>query len=378
MELFAYNILGRGLDMSGFVNGTGLVVADPSVQTEFIGALDANTLAYAVYGAPWSFMTVTGTASYDYFLQQYTGDLNLTELHYLANDGLGGVSPMISMTGMNLYTNVYTLGSINVATLYTGDDWLWGNDYADVLRGGPGDDMLWGEAGNDVLDGETGADAMRGGAGNDVYYVDNPDDFTAEPMSGSADPGGVDRVYSSVTWGLSSYIENLTLTGSASTAGYGNNLRNLMTGNRGDNLLRGEGGNDVLAGGAGDDVLLGNAGADTLTGGSGTDWFVFDSALGSSNVDRITDYSHRDDWIGLDDDVFRKLPGTADGKALSAAFLRIGSAARDGNDYLIYNPANDRLYYDSDGNGARAPVLVATIPLPGNGVLAATDFLLYS
>lgn len=375
MDLVAYNSLGRGLDMSGYVNGVGIVVADPSVQSYFLGALDDYTLAYEVTGAPWSYMTITGIAAFDPVLQQFTGELNLTAIRYYAADGL---TEMISLSEMDLYTNIYELGTVNIASMYTGDDLLWGNDYADHLRGGTGEDILWGEGGNDILNGETGADLMRGGAGNDTYYVDDYYDFTDEPMSGNADPGGVDRVYSSIDWTLDRFMENLTLTGSGDLVGFGNSLRNVITGNSGANVLSGASGNDTLAGGAGEDFIAGNAGADTLSGGSGADLFVFDSSLVASNADRIKDFSKRDDYIGLDDDVFRKLPGTTDGKLLAAANYRVGSAARDGNDYLIYNPAKDQLLYDSDGSGAKAPVLIATITLSGSSAPAASDFILFS
>ena len=44
--------------------------------------------------------------------------------------------------------------------------------------------------------------------------------------------------------------------------------------------------------------------------------------------------------------------------------------------YLIYNPATDKLYYDNDGNGARAAVQIATITLSGAAAPAYSDFLL--
>ena len=298
MDLVAYNLLGRGVDMSGFVNGVGVLVSDPSVQTTFLGALDASTLAYAVSGATWSYMTVSGTATYDYVLQQYTGDITLSALRYYAADG---ASVMASVTDMDLHANLYDLGAVNVATMFTGDDFLWGNDYADHLRGGYGNDTLWGENGNDILNGEVGNDHLSG-----------------------------------------------------------------------------DGGKDTLFGGSGDDVLAGKIGADVLFGGSGVDLFLFDSAPGSSNIDVVKDFSRRDDFIGLDDDVFRKLPGTADGKLLAAAYYRVGTAARDGNDYLVYNPANDRLSYDSDGSGPKPAIPVALIVLSGNNAPAASDFLLFS
>jgi len=91
---------------------------------------------------------------------------------------------------------------------------------------------------------------------------------------------------------------------------------------------------------------------DTLTGGKGTDKLV------------------------LDDDIVGKLGvGTATGKAILSANYKVGAAA-DANDYLIYNPATDKLYYDNDGNGAHAAVQIATIVLSGTTAPAYSDFLL--
>ena len=68
--------------------------------------------------------------------------------------------------------------------------------------------------------------------------------------------------------------------------------------------------------------------------------------------------------------------GTTAGKTISSANYKIGAAASDANDYLIYNPATDRLYYDNDGNGAHAAVQVATITMSGTTAPAFSDFLL--
>ena len=124
-------------------------------------------------------------------------------------------------------------------------------DGADTLSGGAGDDTLYGGAGIDTLNGDDGddalhgglaADVMRGGAGNDVYYVDNAADQAIEVKG-----AGTDLVYSSVTFtlGASSYVERLTLTGSANINGTGNNISNVITGNAGINVLTGYDGNDV-------------------------------------------------------------------------------------------------------------------------------------
>src|SRR4051794_40007568 len=72
---------------------------------------------------------------------------------------------------------------------------------------GLGADTLDGGGGNDMLDGGKGADTMNGGSGDDVYFVDNVGDVATDTG------GGVDKVFSSVTYTLSTNIENLTLGG---------------------------------------------------------------------------------------------------------------------------------------------------------------------
>jgi Ca2+-binding RTX toxin-like protein len=89
----------------------------------------------------------------------------------------------------------------------------------------------------------------------------------------------------------------------------------------------------------------------------------------SSNVDTITDFATGSDKIWLNHSIFNKL--TVNG-ALDASMLRIGSAAADGNDHIIYNRDTGALIYDSNGNAAGGAVQFATI---GKGLnLTAIDF----
>ena len=66
-------------------------------------------------------------------------------------------------------------------------------------------------------------------------------------------------------------MENVTLTGTATIAAFGNALDNILTGNAGSNALEGRNGSDTLRGGSGNDVLIGGAGNDQLDGGLGAD-----------------------------------------------------------------------------------------------------------
>ncbi len=85
---------------------------------------------------------------------------------------------------------------------------------------------------------------------------------------------GTDTVLSSFTHALPANVENLTLTGSTSINGNGNELNNVLIGNAGNNVLLGESGNDSLFGEGGSDTLDGGAGLNVLTGGPGGDMYV--------------------------------------------------------------------------------------------------------
>lgn len=52
---------------------------------------------------------------------------------------------------------------------------------------------------------------------------------------------------------------------------------------------------------------------------------------------------------------------TAAGLGLSAAEFRVGAAAGDASDRIIYNSTTGGLFYDSDGTGAAAQVQFAVL-----------------
>jgi Ca2+-binding RTX toxin-like protein len=183
-----------------------------------------------------------------------------------------------------------------------GNDEAWGDDGDDYLSGGADNDTLWGGAGtdtldggggNDKLDGGTGADIMIGNFGDDTYYVDNVGDTLTEYQAAD----GYDRVYSSVTFTLSAYLDDMWLTGSSAINGTGNASNNVINGNTaantlsgsgGDDILYGRDGNDTLNGGDGNDKLIGGAGADKLIGGTGTDRAYYNDSTVGLTVDLAT------------------------------------------------------------------------------------------
>jgi Ca2+-binding RTX toxin-like protein len=110
-----------------------------------------------------------------------------------------------------------------------------------------------------ILDGGAGADTMIGTSGNDTYYVDNTGDRILDSYN-----QGIDTVFSSITYTLSTYLENLTLSGTGNINGTGNSLNNVIIGNSGNNILSGGAGNDIIDGGAGADTMIGGTGNDVL------------------------------------------------------------------------------------------------------------------
>jgi Ca2+-binding RTX toxin-like protein len=134
-----------------------------------------------------------------------------------------------------------------------------GNALDNVLIGNSANNTLNGGNGNDTLDGGAGVDTLIGGNGDDIYIIDTTTDTITEYSS-----GGTDTVKSSVTYTLGSYIENLTLTGTANLNGFGNTLNNIIVGNSGSNTLNGFGGIDTLMGGTGNDVYIVDTATDII------------------------------------------------------------------------------------------------------------------
>ena len=299
----------------------------------------------------------------------------------------------------------------------------------DNLIMGDSDDHVETGAGNDTLNGGGGFDTLIGGAGNDTYVVDGSE-LVAESLN-----GGIDLIQTAMSYGLTSNFENLTLLGTGNFNGTGNGLSNIIRGNSGANRLNGGIGIDTLIGGAGNDtyitnggdkiteaanggtdlvqssashklganvenltltgtslingtgndlnnliqgnvaanLLNGGLGNDKLVGGIGTDAFIFSTALGTGNIDRITDFNVADDTIRLDDAVFA---GLVNGVLAASAFAaNITGNAGDATDRVIYETDTGRLFFDGDGVGGAARVQFAV--LTAGLALTNADFLVF-
>lgn len=166
---------------------------------------------------------------------------------------------------------------------------------------------------------------------------------------------------------------NLNLTNPQNTLGAGvdtliaienlnsTSFNDTLTGNALSNTLLGNAGNDTLAGGAGNDVL---------SGGTGKDTFIFNTMPSNNNIDKINGFMPVDDAIKLENSIFTKLTNLG---IINSAYFKVGTAAADSNDYIIYNNATGALSYDADGNGAGLAVKIAV--LGTHLALTAADFM---
>ena len=323
---------------------TGNVAIDGSgnaLDNRLLGNAAANVLDGAA-GAD----EMSGGAGDDIYYVDDTGD-RVTET---ANGGYDTIRTTISLTAAEYVERLELLGSANINATGNalnnvlvgngGTNRLDGGQGADIMMGGAGDDtyivdniadsvvetagsgndsvissvtytlsadvenlmltgnaninatgnalnnILIGNSGRNLLDGGTGADAMAGGAGDDDYIVDNVSDTVTELAF-----GGIDTIYTSVSYVLPEHVENLILTGSGNIGAGGNSQDNHLTGNAGDNLISGGAGNDLLEGLAGNDTLDGGQGNDVLIGGTGNDTYLINVGDG---LDQITDVAGTD------------------------------------------------------------------------------------
>jgi Ca2+-binding RTX toxin-like protein len=251
LELLALN---GGGNIAGYGNGLDNVIVGNGAGNLIDGRTGADTMS--------------GLDGDDTYYVDNAGD---KVIETSATAGYDKVNSTISLTlGANLEDLVLKGTAAINAT---------GNDLANVLTG---------NAAANVLNGRTGADRMNGGAGDDVYVVDDAGDVAHE----SSATGGNDRVNSSVSYVLGSYVEQLLLTGTADINATGNGLANVLTGNAGGNVLNGKAGADTMNGGAGNDLYYVDNAADIVressaTGGTDRVNSSVSFTLGS-NVEQLT------------------------------------------------------------------------------------------
>lgn len=256
-------------------------------------AVTPNGQGRFVVAATHGFLTLNPDGSYTYTATDPSlsaGQVVTEVFTYTASDGADTTTHTLTVSVTGESNPIIGTGAANTLNGGAYDDVIFGLGGNDILNGNDGADYLDGGSGNDQLNGGSGADEMAGGTGNDTYWVDNAGDVVTEE-----DGGGTDAVNASVNFILSSFVENLTLSGGDDLSGTGNALNNSLNGNSGNNTLYGLAGNDIMRGGGGADTIVGGVGNDQMWGDAGADRFVAvnESVLtsGTREADSIRDFS---------------------------------------------------------------------------------------
>ena len=276
---------------------------------------------------------------------------------------------------MGIFLNIWANGFeeafddslIPAKNLQSNETFFYDIDYVQVERlelfrhGTSGNDTIDGTAGNDTLDGQAGNDLLSGFAGNDMLLGGQNNDTLLGNQDNDTLYGGQqnDTLYGGQ--------QNDTLFGdrdSDSLFGdrdndtiYGGKSNDILFGGQQNDILFGDNDNDLLSGDLDNDTLFGGNGEDILTGGSGQDRFSFNSS--DEGIDEIVDFSVVDDTIAV------SAAGFGGGLVANAAIAEeqfiIGTEATTASHRFIYDSDNGALFFDQDGTGPLASVLITTL-----------------
>jgi Ca2+-binding RTX toxin-like protein len=164
-------------------SGWSFVGLNPFVSTEL--AYDDGQLAiYDVYGS-------AEVDSYRAWYWSNGYDIVIDDLLY-ENNG----AAVLSIKDLSLYTNVAELsGYAWYMTLNGNSDIFYGNDYADVIRGGNGNDAIYSYDSDDILFGVSGDDDLYGGTGRDLLVGDFGSDYLSGGLDRDTLYGGAGKDY---------------------------------------------------------------------------------------------------------------------------------------------------------------------------------------
>jgi Ca2+-binding RTX toxin-like protein len=357
--------------------------ATSAAGADFIYGLEGDdTITYALEADLWS-----GTALVDAAIQGgangLAGDKLLLGTAATAFSIPNTVTTWTAMSGIEkltvvpntaIYTialaaNASAVGGLNAVDL-SGDTNATGANSVNVSLSATGY-TLTGSAGNDTFTGVVavadtfnvagGTDTITNLSGSDVLKV----------AAGATATVTVSAAYTAGVGTTNLGTANLT------SAGFGVNLGAVIGGTTGFSItnsgaaatLVGSAFGDTITGGAGADTITGGAGADTITLGLGADTLVLNNF---ATADTIADYAVVDDSIQLSKAVFTALGALG---TLTAAEFVSGAgtvAGADATDRIAYNLTNGDLYYDADGSGVGAAVLIGTFT--GAPALVVTEF----
>jgi Ca2+-binding RTX toxin-like protein len=285
--------------------------------------------------------------------------------------------PLDASGEVRIQTNKLDIGAVE----YTRNETIRGTDGNNTVDGGLGADKLFGRGGQDTLLGGFGADILNGGADGDFLDggegANDTADYSDSLLAVSVALNSGICLGGDAQGDTLSRIENVTGSEQADTL-TGNAVKNILTGGGGADILTGGGGDDALRGGDGEDRLDGGVGNDNLTGGSGVDTFVLAELSRNPlkpNGDQIFDFVGGVDILEVDASDYGG--GLIAGVPLDPdQFIsNENGRARDAEDRFVYKTSTGELFFDADGSGTGAAILIVEFrnPLP---TLSADDFLI--
>jgi Ca2+-binding RTX toxin-like protein len=263
-----------------------------------------------------------------------------------------------------MYNTAYNTGEATGDT-FTGIEALQGSTNIDILVGDFAVNAILGGAGGDWIDGTYGGDYLYGEAGNDSLVSRQQADVL---------DGGTDFDYARYDYadaGLRVYIYDTTQNSGWAAGDTFVSIEGLAGSYFADDL-RGDASQNIIYGLGGADYIIGLGGSDLLIGGAGQDLFHFVGiGDGGAGGDAIQDFVSGQDRISVTGAFFGL--GSPGGVAIDSFRFVSGAAANLATSQFIYNGATRQLFYDIDGTGAGAQVLLATLQV--GATMAAGDII---
>ncbi|MGH1575749.1 beta strand repeat-containing protein [Planktotalea sp.] len=407
------NLMGRGGDdtldggdgfdtVSFWENTTGITVDLDNTGAQNTGdGLDTILNVEAVWGGTGNDL-IKGTSGGESFLGRDGDDIFEVVQGFRNLDGGTGFDTVRFLdntnTGVNLsYSQIAAGGaydlftSIEAVETGTGNDTLFGDDFAnrlssgggnDTLRAGLGDDTIDGGAGIDLLTyegssaditvdlsnsaaqatgeglltvtgvenvyGGDGNDSLTGDAGNNVLFGDDGNDTLNGGLGNDTLNGGLGSEIDTASYaGLSVNVtvdlrlQNGQTQNTGAGVDYLYGIENL-TGGNGNDLLIGTSADNALSGGLGNDTLNGGLGDDTLDGGAGFDFARFETVLGLT-IDLANTGAQN---VGNGVDTFISIEGLQTGTGNDTIYGTTGAdhiVSGGGNDIIFGRGGNDTL-----------------------------------
>ncbi len=336
-----------GLGEDTLLGGSGDDVLNPGAGAGLVDGGQGDDLVILSGGGPLPVLIDIERAS-------FRGPGDFTGLQ--GNDTISGSGSLLDGAAGDDFIAASDPGIDNTVQGGDGDDTLWGSFRDQLLEGGEGNDLLYSLEGDDTL---------VGGPGDDTYWLRSR--FAGvEETDGLA--GGRDTIvlFHATRYGPYSVLpedfENLVFR-APGYIGTGNAAANLIDAPRqGGNLLSGLDGDDTIMAGKGDDTIIGGNGADEILTGTGDDRIRY--LTPAEGGDRILDYRGNHDGIEVSAAGFGG--GLVAGMNLVAEGRYVENAggvatAAPGIGQFVFDPGTNALFWDADGTGAGAAVLIAEL-----------------